>query len=273
MPEVALPTPGLGTMEITDPDTGSEAIARAIDIGYRHIDTAQKYENERIVGEAIARADVPREELFVATKVDETNLAHDDVVETTRESLDRLGLDAVDVLYIHWPSITGPQDRYDPDETIPAFNELLDEGAFRHVGVGNFSIELIEEARDRFDAPIVANQIEMHPLLHQDELVAYAQDHDMYVVAYCPMMRGGVTEEPELVEIAEKHEATPGQVSLAWLMSKDNVVPIPKSSGEHLLENFRARDLELDSEDVAKIDAIDREKRHVDTNQKGPWNW
>lgn len=268
----SVPKPGFGTMQLTDSDDGAEAVARAIDEGYRHLDTAQKYQNEELVGDGIARTDVPRENLFVATKIKETNLAYDDVLKTAERSLDRLGLETVDLLYIHWPAVSDESDRYNPQETLPAFNELLDNGSVRHVGVANFSIELIEETQKYLDAPVLANQVEMHPLLQQDELVNYVQDNDMYLVAYCPMMRGSIDEVPELVKIAEKYDATPGQVSLAWLMSKDNVVPIPRSSGPHISENYRATKFDLDEEDIERIESIERERRVVDP-KKGPWNW
>lgn len=267
-----IPEIGFGTMRLTDPDEGADAVTSAIDVGYRHIDTAQKYENEDVVGDGIAQADVPRDDLFVATKIKETNLAHDDVLETAERSLERLGLETVDLLYVHWPAISGESDRYDPQETLSAFNELLDEGSVRYVGVANFSIELVEEAQEYLDATILTNQVEMHPLFQQNELVDYAQENDMYLVAYCPMMRGSIDEVPELAEIAAKHGATPGQVSLAWLMSKDNVVPIPRSGGPHISENYRATELDLDEEDISRIESIDREQRVVNPD-KGPWNW
>lgn len=272
MPPTTIPTPGLGTMGITDPDEGPVTIENAIRIGYRHLDTAQKYANEVIVGEGIARTDIPREDLFVATKIEEMNLAYDDVLRTAERSIDSLGIDVVDLLYLHWPAVTGQDDRYDPEGTIRAFNELLDDGRIRNVGVANFSIELVEEAQEHFGLPILANQVEMHPLLQQRGLRTFARKNDMYLVAYCPLMRGSIGEVPELQEIAGKYDATPGQVSLAWLMSKDRVVPIPKSGGTHLQENYRARDLDLHPSDLDQIDAIDREERVVDPG-KGPWNW
>jgi len=241
-------------------------------MGYRHIDTAQKYGNESYVGDGLDRVDVPREDLFVATKVEESNLDADDVIESTERSLERLGLETIDLHYIHWPAVSGLDDRYDPEETIPAFNELYEDGAFRHFGVANFSVELIEEAADLLDVPIFANQVEMHPLLQQEELVDYAQANDMYLVAYSPLLRGDLGRVPELTAIARKHDATEAQVSLAWLMSKDNVVPIPKGRGRHLSENLQARELELDQEDLQRIDSIDRKFRIVD-RPKGPWQW
>lgn len=273
MPSVELPTPGLGTyLSITDPEEDSAVIEEAIERGYRHIDTAQKYDNEDIVGRGIHRSGVARDELFIATKIAETNLEYDDVLRTTDASLERLGLDVIDLLYIHWPAVTSREDRYDPAETLPAFNELVETGKVRHVGVANFTVELIEEALEVLEVPILALQVEMHPLLQQRELCRYAQEYDMYLVAYCPMIRGRIGEVPDVVDIAEKHDITPGQVSLAWLMSKDNVVPIPGSSGAHLEENYRAPEVELNNEDIHQIDTIDREERVVDS-AKSPWNW
>jgi 2,5-diketo-D-gluconate reductase B len=272
MPAEDLPSPGLGTLRNVDPEQCARTVARAIDLGYRHVDTAQKYDNESFVGDGLARADLPRDELFVATKIAESNLGYDDVLSTGERSLRRLGLDTVDLLYIHWPAVSAAADRYDPAETIPAFNELYDDDAFSYFGVANFSVDLIEEVGDRIEAPLLANQVEMHPLLQQEELVAYAQANDIYLVAYSPLLRGDLGRVPELMDIAAKHDATQAQVCLAWLMSKDNVVPIPKGRGDHLAENLRARDLELDPEDVEAIDAIEREHRIVD-RAKGPWQW
>lgn len=272
MPAIDLPALGLGTMKITDPDEGPTAVSQAIDIGYRHIDTAQKYGNEHIVGAGIEQSDVPREDLFVATKIEESNLSHDDVLTTAAESVDRLGVDTLDLLYVHWPAITDQSDSYSPEDTLEAFNTLYEDGVVRHVGVANFSPDLVAEAAQHLDAPILANQVEMHLHLQQEELVTYAQANDMYLVAYAPLMRGEIASVPALREIAEKHETTPGQVSLAWLMSKENVVPIPKSSGPHLLENYQARTLELDRDDIERIDAIDEQHRIIDA-EKGPWNW
>jgi 2,5-diketo-D-gluconate reductase B len=272
MPTTHLPPIGLGTLRNTDPEECAETVVEAVDIGYRHIDTAQKYGNEEYVGDGIARADIPREDLFIATKVDETNLSYDDVLRTTEESRERLGIDTIDLHYIHWPAVSSHEDRYDPSETIPAFNELLDEGVISRVGVGNFDVALSEEAQDLLDVPIFAIQVEMHPLLQQQELVEYVQENDIYLVAYCPLMRGDIVNVPEIAEIAEKRGATPAQVGLTWLLSKDNVVTIPKARGEHLVENFRAQDVELRPEDIERIDSIDREHRIVD-REKGPWCW
>jgi 2,5-diketo-D-gluconate reductase B len=223
------------------------------------------YENEAAVGAGIARADVPRREVFLATKILSDNLAHDDALATADESLDRLGVEYVNLLYVHWP-----MRAYDAADTLSAFDHLCDEGKTRNVAVSNFTPDLLDEAREVLDAPVVANQVEMHPLFQQAELRSYGGEHDIALVAYAPLMRGDADDVPELGEIAEKYDATPMQVSLAWLHRKENFVPIPKSTGEdHLRENLAVPD--LDSEDVAAIDAIDRGERLVDPDE-ALWN-
>ncbi|WP_336345715.1 aldo/keto reductase [Halalkalicoccus ordinarius] len=248
-----LPPIGLGTMGIDDPET----ITRAIDLGYRHLDTAQIYENERVVGEGIARADVDRDELTVATKVWADSLAPEDVRRTTLESLDRLGLDSVELLYVHRPI-----EAYDPERTLPAFDALREEGLIEEVGVSNFTTEQLEEARTILDSPIVAHQVECHPLYRQRGLREYAREAGHVLVAYSPLAQGAVFDVPELREIAEKHDSTPAAVSLAWLAGLESVVTIPKASDEdHLEANLAARELELDEEDVTRIEKIDREEK------------
>ncbi|WP_137283562.1 aldo/keto reductase [Halorussus salinisoli] len=247
------PKIGLGTMGIDD----AETVASAIEAGYRHLDTAQIYENEAVVGRGVERASVERADLSLATKVWADSLAHDDVLASTRESLDRLGVGYVDLLYVHRPI-----DTYDPEETLAAFDRLRDEGRVRAVGVSNFDAEQVAETREILDAPLVANQVEMHPLYQQDDLLADARRHDYALVAYSPLAQGEVFDLPEIRTVAEKHDATPAQVSLAWLAGKENVVPIPRStSDDHLRENLAALELELDAEDVTAIESIDREKK------------
>jgi 2,5-diketo-D-gluconate reductase B len=248
-----LPPIGLGTMGIDDPTT----IAYAIELGYRHLDTAQIYENESVVGRGIDRADVPREELTVATKVWADSLAPEDVRRTTDESLERLGLESVDLLYVHRPI-----EAYDPERTLPAFDELRDEGLIREVGVSNFTVEQLDRARTILDSPIFAHQVEMHPLYRQRELREYAREAGHALVAYSPLAQGAVFEVPALREIAEKYDTTPAAVSLAWLAGLEGLVTIPKASGrEHLEANLAAREVDLDEEDVERIESIEREEK------------
>jgi 2,5-diketo-D-gluconate reductase B len=265
----SLPAIGLGTWENTDPQTCAESVRTALEIGYRHIDTAQFYGNEESVGDGIAAADVDRDEIVVATKVHSAKfgLAHDEVIEGLEVSLDRLGLDYLDILYVHWPV-----GNYDAAETLGAFDELVDRGLVEHVGVSNYSVELIEEAFDHLDAPLFAHQAETHPLLSQDDLIAHAQEHDYYHVAYSPLARGNVFDIPEIVDIAEDHGVSPSQVSIAWLLSKDNVRVIPKAtSEEHIRDNYEALDLSLSSSEIERIDGIERTERYVDRDGS-PWS-
>ena len=258
---------GLGTYLNDDHDQCVESVRHALEAGYRHIDTAQGYENEAAVGEALAASDVDRDDVFVATKLSTRNLAREDVLRTAPESAERLGVDVIDLLYVHWPIRT-----YEAEETLPALDQLVDDGLVRHVGLSNFRPDQLEEAMDLLDAPVFAHQVEMHPMFQQETLREYAREDGHWLVAYAPVARGGVADEPVLVDVAEAHDATPFQVSLAWLLSKDEVAAIPKGTGEaHLRENIGALDLELTDEEIARIDDLDRGERIVDFPE-APWN-
>lgn len=263
-----LPQIGLGTWQNTDSEQCVRTVASALERGYRHVDTARYYGNEAAVGEGIATAAVPREEVFLATKVHpfKEGLDYDGVYAGARRSMELLDVDYLDLLYVHWPV-----GDYDASDTLAAFDDLVDDGLVRHVGVSNFSPTLLDEARNALDAPLFANQVELHPFLPQSELVAYAQEHDHYLVAYSPLARGEALSLPVVRSIAEKHDASPAQVCLAWVTSHENVVAIPKATGEdHLEDNLAATDLELDGDDLAAIDGVDRRERFVD-REGAPW--
>ncbi|WP_058366044.1 aldo/keto reductase [Haloparvum sedimenti] len=256
-----LPTVGLGTMGIEDP----AAVRTALGLGYRHLDTAQIYENEAVVGEGLAAAlgsadsSLSREDVTLATKLWIDALAANDVPESARASADRLGVDAIDLLYVH-----RPRGDYDPEGTLPAMADLVDEGLVRHVGVSNFERDQLDHAvevlADR-GLRLAAHQTELHPLYHRPELLDHAREHGYPVVAYSPLAGGRAGEVEALRTVAEKHGTTPAAVSLAWVLAKEPVVAIPKASSEaHQRANLAAAELELDPEDVARIDAIDREE-------------
>jgi 2,5-diketo-D-gluconate reductase B len=260
-----MPMLGLGTWENDDPAQCTESVQTALEMGYRHVDTAQVYDNEAAVGEGIAAADVPREEVFLATKVWIDSLGPGDVKRTTEESLDRLGVDSVDLLYVHWPART-----YDPEMTLAAFNDLKETGRIDRIGVSNFEPQQLAEAQEITGGGIFANQVEMHPLLPQTDVREACAEHDVELVAYSPLARGEVFDVPEISEVAEKHDVSEAQVSLAWLREKD-VTAIPKATGEaHLRDNLESLRVKLDEEDVAKIDGIERTTRRVDPDF-GPW--
>ena len=262
-----IPTIGFGTWENTDPEQCAYSVKTAIDLGYRHIDTAQFYDNERAVGRGIAESEVEREELFVATKVWFKNLTYDKVLSSTEESLEKLGLDYLDCLYIHWPA--GP---YDPDETLPAFEKLVEEKIVRNFAVSNFTVELIEEAADFLTIPIFANQVEMHPLHQQKEMREYLVENNMKLSAYSPFRHGTIFDNPTLNEIADKHEVSVARICLAWMRNLEGVYPIPKATGrEHIEDNFGARKLDLPPADREKINSLDRQDRYVDP-PFAPWH-
>jgi 2,5-diketo-D-gluconate reductase B len=261
-----VPRLGLGTSGNDDPEQCAETVRTALELGYRHIDTAQMYENEAAVGEGLARADVPRESVFLATKVHPDNLGADDVMTTVRASLDRLGVDTVDLLYVHWP--TGA---YEPAETLPAFDRLYEAGLTRHVGVSNFTPELLAEAVDLLGAPVAANQVEIHPLLPpREELVAACERHGVDLVAYAPFCRGEALTDPTVTAVAEDADVSPARVCLAWLLEQ-GVAPIPKATGhDHLADNYAALELSLDADALARVDGIDRCYRRFDP-EGAPW--
>jgi 2,5-diketo-D-gluconate reductase B len=263
MPE--LPPIGLGTFQNTYRDECIESVETALDVGYRHVDTAQVYDTEAFVGEALESSPVDREEVFVATKIWNDNLGYEDVLDSFEESRQRLGLDVVDLLYVHWPA-----GAYDPAETLSAFDELYDAGKIRHVGVSNFTVSELEAAQDALDAPIFANQIEVHPMCTQDEVRAYCADHDIEVVGYSPLARGRVVDIPELRDVATEYDATPAQVSLAWARQRD-VTPIPMARTEqYIRENFESLELTLDEDALAAIDDVPTERRTIDP-EYAPW--
>jgi diketogulonate reductase-like aldo/keto reductase len=261
-----MPVLGLGTWENDDPAQCTESVKTALETGYRHVDTAQIYGNEAAVGDGIAAADVDRDDVFLATKVWIDQLAPEDVAASTRESLEKLGTDYVDLLYVHWPA-----GAYDPEETLPAFAELRDDGLVDRIGVSNFEPHHLDAATDALGEAPFANQVEMHPLLRQEELREYADANGVELVAYSPLARGNVLGDPAITHIAEKHGVSAAQVSLAWLREK-GVTAIPKATGEdHIADNWASLGLELDAEDVEAIDTLGRTDRQLNPDFGPDW--
>lgn len=246
-----LPRLGLGTMGIDGP----AAVEAAIDLGYRHIDTAQEYNNEALVGEGIERAGIDRGELTVATKVWVDQLGADTVYGSVEASLDRLGLDRVELLYVH-----RPRGDYDPEGTLPALEEAHKDDLVGGVAVSNFELAQLERFGEVLGRPPAAHQVEYHPLFQPEDRLEHAREHSYPLVAYSPLSGGRVGDIAEVIAVAEKHGISPEQASLAWLLAK-GIYPIPKaSSREHLEANRAALDVELDEEDVARINGVEREE-------------
>jgi 2,5-diketo-D-gluconate reductase B len=260
----SVPPLGLGTWNM-DGEECTRTVERALELGYRHIDTAQLYGNEQAVGSGLTRADVPREDVSVATKVAPERLGREDLAASVRESRERLGVEHIDCLYVHWPRAA-----YDPTETLDELDGLVEEGIVGGIGLSNFTPTLLNEARDRLDSPVVAHQVELHPLLPQEELLDDAREHGHALVAYSPLARGKALALPPVRTVASEYDATPAQVVLAWSRAK-GVVPIPKATGDHLEENRGSLALRMDESDLRRIDAVEGSERLVDP-PSAPWN-
>ena len=261
-----MPALGLGTWENDDPEQCTESVKTAVEMGYRHVDTAQIYGNEAAVGKGLSAADVDRDDVFLATKVWIDNLAPEDVAASTRESLQKLDTEYVDLLYVHWPA-----GAYDPEETLSAFAELRDDGLIDRIGVSNFEPEHLDAATDALGEAPFANQVECHPLLRQEELREYADANDVELVGYSPLARGKILDDPTVGDIAEKHGVSAAQVSLAWLR-ESGVTAIPKATGEnHLSDNWASLGLELDDEDIQQIDDLGRTDRQLNPDFGPDW--
>jgi len=240
-----VPALGLGTYQLQG-QACRQTVSEALDIGYRHIDTAEYYDNQREVGDAIANANVARDEIFLTTKVWRSNLQYDQVLQSAHESLGKLGLEYVDLLLIHWPSRTVPVE-----ETLDAMRQLHDDGKARHIGVSNFSVSQLQEARRVSDVPIFTNQVKYHPFNGQADLVDFCIENDVMLTAYSPLAKGKVVGDETLAAIGERYGKSASQVALRWLVQQDMVAAIPKaSSREHLRENIDIFDFELTDEEM-----------------------
>lgn len=249
----SIPALGLGTWTLKG-DACAELVAHALLLGYRHVDTAAAYGNEEAVGAGLRAAGLPRDEVFVTTKVWWKDLAAADLRRSAEASLTRLGLDRVDLLLVHWPNPAIPLD-----ETIEALNRARQDGLARHIGVSNFPTALLRQAVALSDAPLVANQVEHHPYLGQDKVGAACREAGMALVGYCPLHRGGgLFDEPAVAEAARAHGKTPAQVVLRWHVQQAGTVAIPRTTRkERLAENAAIFDFSLSQAEMAAISALD----------------
>lgn len=256
-----IPTVGLGTWELRG-DEGLRVISDALAMGYRHIDTAETYLNHDIVGQAIRGYD--RADLFITSKVDPAHLHYDDVLAVCDAALLEIGTDYLDLLLIHWPNPNVPMP-----QTFDALQHLVERGKIRDMGVSNFQPHRMRQALEITPHPIASNQVELHPYLWQDELVRLCQDNGVVVTAYAPLGRKHILEDTTLRAVAEKHDVTPAQVSLRWLLQKGCVV-IPRTTSEqHLRENLDLFGWSLSAVDVEAIDAIPHRERVVRAGWEG----
>jgi 2,5-diketo-D-gluconate reductase B len=263
MPAIGLGTSGMG-------DVRAESIATALKLGYRHIDTAWKYGTERQVGEGMRASGVPRSDIFLCTKVSHEYLHADDFARSVDESLKTLGVDYVDLLLVHWPNLKIPLA-----ETMGALAKAKQQGLTRHVGVANFNIALLDQAIALCPEPLVTLQAEYHPYLDQTTLLNACRARGLIYTAYCPLGRGRLLKDPVLAEIARHKGKTIAQVALRWLVQKEIVAPIPRSSNPaRLAENIAVFDFSLSNEEMRRIDALRRPDGRI-ANPVGrvpPWD-
>jgi diketogulonate reductase-like aldo/keto reductase len=249
-----IPVLGFGTYKATGTE-GQAAVAEALRAGYRSIDTASVYGNEAEVGRALQNSGVPREEVFVATKVWNDEQGFEGTLEAAERSLSRLGLDYVDLYLVHWPVPELMRD------TWRAMEELLRRGRARSIGVCNHLVHHLEELLASATVPPAVNQIEFHPWLQQPALADFCREHGIIVEAWAPIVRGRVAEIPEIAGIAATHGKTAPQVSLRWILQKGHVA-IPKSvHAERIAENADIFDFTLDDEEMAVLDGLDAGER------------
>lgn len=247
-----MPQIGFGTSQLGD---CAELVATALRLGYRHVDTAWKYGSEKGVGAGIRASGVPRDRIFLVTKVSHEYLKADAFARSVDESLKNLQVDHVDLLHVHWPSIDGVPLR----ETMGALAKARRQGLARHIGVANFNIALLEEAAQACPEPLAVLQAEYHPYLDQTKVLDYCRAHNMIFTAYCPLARGRLFSDPVLAGIARAHHKTVAQITLRWLVQQGNIAPIPRSSNpERIAQNLDVFGFTLTGDEMQRIHALAR---------------
>ncbi|GAC1495022.1 MAG: aldo/keto reductase [Bradyrhizobium sp.] len=264
---ISLPRLGLGTFRMQG-DACRTAVESALELGYRHIDTAEMYGNEDAIGAAIAASRVARKDLHVTTKVWNENLAPEAIRRAFDASLNKLKLDSVDLYLVHWPA---------RNMNLPAMFETLlqlkEEGRTRAIGVANFNVALLKTVVEEIGAPIACNQVEYHVMLDQSKLMKYLAARSIPLVAYCPLAQGRAASDPALAAIARKHDASAAQVALKWLLDQEGVAAIPKASRpESQKANLDAVKLSLDDADRKAIAALPKDQRFVNPGFAPVWD-
>lgn len=257
-----IPALGFGTFQLRE-DACRTGVATAIEIGYRHIDTAVAYRNHQEVGAGIRDSGIGRNDLWVTTKIPKDSQSPEEIIQTAQRSLEELGLESVDLMLSHWPTRAVPFS-----ESFAAYAELVERGLTGSVGISNYNVQIMSEVARLSRVPIVTNQVEFHPLLFQRELKAKCDELGIVVTAYSPLAKGMVSRDERIKRIADKYGSSPAALSLRWMMDK-NIVAIPKAtSREHIQQNFAAVSLELDPQDSAQIDGFPDQVRTTEAEWK-----
>ena len=262
---IEIPKLGFGTWQLTGEDC-VVGVRDAIELGYRHIDTARAYGNEAQVGQGLHDSGRNRNEIFLTTKLWYTELSAIGVHDQVEQSLRDLRTEYIDLLLIHWPSRRVPLA-----ETLGAMVEAREAGRVRHLGVANFPSALLTEALEH--APLICNQIEYHPYLAQPQVLALARERGLMATAYSPLAQGAVLRDPTLAEIGAAHDRSPAQIALRWLLDQPHVSAVPKASkGEHRAANLAVFDFELTDEERGRIAGLERGYRTIDPPWAPDWD-
>lgn len=264
---MTVPAFGLGTFRLKD-DVVIASVKTALELGYRAIDTAQIYDNEAAIGQALEESGVARRDLYITTKIWTENLSKEKLIPSLKASLQKLRTDYVDLTLIHWPS---PGDAVAVEEFMQALLEAKKEGLTREIGISNFTIPLMERAIAAVGAEQIAtNQIELSPYLQNKKVAAWARAHGIPVTSYMTLAYGKALEDEAIARIAAKHQATPAQVILAWALALGYAVIPSSTKRANLQSNLQAQQLTLDEEDMIAIAALDRNERLVSPEGLAP---
>lgn len=251
-------------------DEAYNGVLWALEAGCRHIDTAQGYENEGDVGRAIADSSIPREEIHITTKIAPENFAPGEIMRTSRESLEKLGVGPVDLMLLHWPAI---KDEYPREDYISEFAEVYDAGMAKTIGVSNFTIPILTDTIKLLgDRKIVVNQCEIHVYMQNRPIVDHCQSIGIPLTAYSPLARGAVVGDPLLAEIGQAHDATGEQIALAFLMAEGHIVIPSSGKKERIFSNYEARKIELSDSDMTKLRGLEKGMRLVNGDWCPVWD-
>jgi 2,5-diketo-D-gluconate reductase B len=262
-----MPKLGLGTWPMLGEEC-TDAVVQALELGYRHVDTATGYNNEAAVGKALEQSATPREQIHVTSKVWWDKLQPADMRQSFEQTLASLRSDYVDLFLIHWPG-----KDWHLAHTIETLASFKEDGRARNIGVANFPLPLLRKVVEELGAPLAAIQVEYHVSLNQSALLAYAQQHDMALTAYSPILRNKVSDIPALQQIAAKHGVLPTQVALKWLLDQPNVAAIPKAASKaNQQSNLDSLNVQLDDEDRALIAALPKDERLVNPDFAPKWD-
>ncbi|WP_299010483.1 2,5-didehydrogluconate reductase DkgB [uncultured Shewanella sp.] len=262
-----LPIFGLGTFRLQG-DTVIKSVTQALDLGYRAIDTAQIYDNEKAIGIAIKNSHIPRNDIHLTTKIWVDNLSRDKLIPSLKNSLQNLKNDAVDLTLIHWPA---PENPIQIEEYMSALLEAKKAGLTRKIGVSNFNIDLLKQAITIIGADnIETNQIELSPYLQNHQLVDFMQNQGISVTSYMTLAYGKVLQDPIIQDIAQRRQHTPAQIALAWALAKGYCVIPSSTKKENLASNLQAQYISLSTEDISRIDQLEANRREINPETLAP---